>query len=215
MIDLSISGNYLCPDWVDNPISVWAATGGLLGKIPIICGGYSDASGSGIDECHSINKGNVEFFGKLLTKRVDAASVTLNDTYIWITGGKVYDENLRNSTELVSKEGITQLGPELPIHLEDHAMINTKSNLTMFIGGSSSAAAQTFYYNHADEAWLNGPSLNQGRRDHAVGIVTDEITNENLVIVTGGRYHDNGVIFLKSTEILKDDKWIKGERPEC
>ena len=40
VIDLSVSGNYKCPDWVDNPIAVHGATGGLLGTTLITCGGW-------------------------------------------------------------------------------------------------------------------------------------------------------------------------------
>ena len=40
VIDLSVSGNYKCPDWVDNPIAVHGATGGLLGTTLVTCGGW-------------------------------------------------------------------------------------------------------------------------------------------------------------------------------
>ena len=52
--------------------------------------------------------------------------------------------------------------------------------------------------------WSNGPSLLEGRSHHAAGIVTDEVTNENFVVVTGSEH-------LKSTEILKDGKWVQGK----
>ena len=43
----------------------------------------------------------------------------------------------------------------------------------------------------------------QARRNPAAGIVTDEVTNENVVAVTGGSY-------LDSTEILQDGNWVQG-----
>ena len=52
--------------------------------------------------------------------------------------------------------------------------------------------------------WSNGPSLLEGRSHHAAGIVTDEVTDENFVVVTGS-------LHLKSTEILRDGKWIQGK----
>ena len=40
ILDLSNSGNQQCPDWVDYPISVEAASGLLIGEKAIICGGH-------------------------------------------------------------------------------------------------------------------------------------------------------------------------------
>ena len=50
--------------------------------------------------------------------------------------------------------------------------------------------------------------MNQARVNHAVGIVTDETTQEKLVTVTGGW---NGAP-MKSTEILIGDTWSLGEK---
>ena len=44
----------------------------------------------------------------------------------------------------------------------------------------------------------------QARASHAAGIVTDEVTGENFVAVTGG-VGDN------STEILQDGEWVQGK----
>ena len=100
-------------------------------------------------------------------------------------------------------------GPELPIALHSHAMINIGIDKTVVIGGfTGSGSAQTFIYNHNHGNWSYGPSLIQGRYDHAAGIVTDEITHKTLAIVTGGYF--SGV--LKSTEILKEGSWTLGEK---
>ena len=48
----------------------------------------------------------------------------------------------------------------------------------------------------------------QARRMHAAGIVTDQVTAEKLVIVTGG---DHNGIFLDSTEILFNNQWNQGK----
>ena len=42
IIDLSELGNYICPDWVDHPIRVYGATGGLLRSAPVVCGGGTE-----------------------------------------------------------------------------------------------------------------------------------------------------------------------------
>ena len=53
--------------------------------------------------------------------------------------------------------------------------------------------------------------LMQARERHAAGIVTDEVTDENFVAVTGGRYYSDGWFFLDSTEILQDGEWVQGK----
>ena len=47
----------------------------------------------------------------------------------------------------------------------------------------------------------------QARIQHAAGIVTDEVTDENFVAVTGGY----GSGDLDSTEILQDGEWVQGK----
>ena len=43
----------------------------------------------------------------------------------------------------------------------------------------------------------------------AAGIITDEVTRKDVVIVTGGFSKPSS--YLQSTEILLDDKWIQGK----
>ena len=45
------------------------------------------------------------------------------------------------------------------------------------------------------------------RNYHAAGIVTDLVTDEQLVAVTGGWSCD----ILTSTEILQDEEWVQGK----
>ena len=53
-------------------------------------------------------------------------------------------------------------------------------------GDSQGILTSTFYYDHIESEWIPGPSLKQRRKHLAAGIVTDEVTNENFVVVTGG-----------------------------
>ena len=88
----------------------------------------------------------------------------------------------------------------------------------MVIGGNGPSGNQvnwTYYYNHENilkngygkGEWLEGPQMLQERGWHAVGVVIDQGTLKNIIIVTGGF---NG-IFLDSTEILLENQWIQGE----
>ena len=134
--------------------------------------------------------------------RDNAASIVLNDNILWVTGG--YNGVKLASTEYVKMTG-TMLGPDLPMALEYHAMVAINSTCSMVIGGNSDSAL-TFFYDHNQDEWINGPSLIQGRSKHASGIVTDEVTDEHFVTVTGGGFPD-----LDSTEILQDGFWVQGK----
>ena len=55
--------------------------------------------------------------------------------------------------------------------------------------------------------------LMQARERHAAGIVTDEVTDEPFVAVTGGFInleYGNYIGDLDSTEILQDGEWVEG-----
>ena len=126
---------------------------------------------------------------------------------ILITGGSGY----LASTEYVTVTG-TMLGPDLPMALEDYAMVVINSTCSMVIGGRNSNdddRASTFFYDHNEEEWITGPSLMQGRVWHAAGIVTDDVTDEQYVAVTGGV--GSGGLYLDSTEILQDGEWVLGK----
>ena len=52
--------------------------------------------------------------------------------------------------------------------------------------------------------------MNQGRAHHAVGVATDEATQEQLIIVTGGTTVLE-YVNLNSTEILLAGNWSLGK----
>ena len=136
--------------------------------------------------------------------RENAASIVLNDNTLWVTGG--YNGVGLASTEYVKMTG-TMLGPDLPMALGYHAMVAINSTCSMVIGGANynGISALTFFYDHNEEEWINGPSLMEERIHHAAGIVTDEVTGEDFVAVTGGYWT------LDSTEILQDGEWVQGK----
>ena len=135
IVDLSISGNYHCPYWID-PISTWGATGGLLGTTPIVCGGIHWG-------CHTITKRESDEIAWMITSRIFAASVVINDDVLWISGGEDSNYDLLSSSEFIQLDGITQ-GPDLPMALKHHAMINMNDGRTMVIGGYSKVDVHTF-----------------------------------------------------------------------
>ena len=112
------------------------------------------------------------------------------------------------TTEYVTVTG-TMLGPDLPMTLVYHAMVAINSTCSMVIGGCNdmnqfSYYASTHYYHHNEGKWITGPSLMQARSKMASGIITDEVSDEPFIVVTGGNY-------LNSTEILQDGEWVQGK----
>ena len=84
--EFSDQKKFQCADWLDYPIDVYVATGGLVGQVPVICGGES-SSFVYHDECYKVTGNKAVFLGKMKTKRRYAASVVLNDSVLWVTGG--------------------------------------------------------------------------------------------------------------------------------
>ena len=197
----------MCNNWPDFPISIQGATGGLIGDAVIICGGY--AGGSIVDECYSLTSEKATLVTHMSVSRLDAASIVINDNTLWVTGGSYYGNygGSLASTDNVTVNG-TMIGPDLPMALKYHAMVAINSTCSMVIGGyhNPDSFASTFFYDHNEDEWITGPSLMQARDSHAAGIVTDEVTGEHFVAVTGGYYSDT----LDSTEILQDREWVQG-----
>ena len=212
IVDLTVKGGNKCNNWPNFPFDVKGATGGLIGDTVIICGGYRGGSEVGdtsdSDECYSLTSEKVTLVTHMSVGRYQATSIVLNDNTLWITGGS--NDGLLASTEYVRMTG-TMPGPDMPMALYDHAMVAINSTYSMVIGGwSNGYSASTFFYDHNEGEWTTGPSLMQGRDGHAAGIITDEVTDENFVAVTGGSYYSNGFVYLDSTEILQDGNWVQG-----
>jgi hypothetical protein len=200
---LSGKGSNRCKDWPDYPIRVDSATGGLIGNTVIICGG-----GREVADCYSLTSKKATLATHMSVVRYFAASIVLNDNTLWVTGGLNVGGVLA-STEYVTINR-TLSGPDLPTALYRHAMVAINSSCSMVIGGyneyqplQNKYSASTFYYDHIKGKWSNGPSLINERSGLVAGIVTDEVTNENFVLVTSNN--------KSSTEILQDGKWVQGK----
>ena len=141
IIELLTSEKMECPSWGSYPFDSKGAVGGLLGTNPIVCGGirrhheedsdeYSDEY---TNECRIVTPKSTEKFATMLSKRYSAASLVIKETILWVTGGSDGIKTL-SSSEFIEIE--TTAGPELPVVLEGHKMIEITDDLTLFIGGS-------------------------------------------------------------------------------
>ena len=205
----------MCKNWPSFPIGVTGATGGVIGKTVVICGGHK-ADWSVSDECYSLTFNKRTFVTNMSVRRRYAASIVLNNNTLWVTGGSTggstggpLSVGYLASTEKVRLEG-TVPGPDLPMAIYLHTIVAINSTVSMLIGGydGSNSTLSTFYHNHVEGEWINGPNLMQIRSEHAAGIVTDEMTEENFVALTGGS-HGSG--YSNSTEILQDGTWVQGK----
>ena len=161
------------------------------------------------DQCYGLASKKATNLTKMLTRRAFAASVVLNQTTLWISGGRDHIDNYLSSSEFILKEG-TIPGPQLPKAMESHAMIKITNELVLIVGGKSIEILildQTFECDHEGEC-MQGPSLKNARYSHSVGTVIDEVTQEKLVIAAGGR--GSNLALLQSTEVLLNNEWISG-----
>ena len=212
MLDLSIKGGSNCKDWAELPKDVESATGGLINDVVVICGGGISAGSfsEAFDECYSLNGKTATLITHMSVKRLYAASLVIDKTKLWITGGYSTDTGTLASSEYITLEG-SEPGPELPIAIDLHALVAIDNTLSLLIGGRTTGGVTTpttHYFDHQGHNWIQGPDLLQARWDHAAGIVTDEATTEKLVIVTGGDYYG---IRLDSTEMLFHNQWNQGK----
>ena len=209
MLDLSIKGGSNCKDWAELPKDVTSATGGVIQNVVVICGG--GIPGKFFDECYRLNGQAATLITHMSVKRKYAASLVIDKTKLWITGGFNFDiVDYLTHSEYITLGG-SEPGPELPIPISYHALVAIDNTLSMLIGGITTGnvpTQTTHYFDHQGHSWIQGPDLMQARIAHAAGVVIDEVTNEKFVTVTGGEY--NG-IDLDSTEMLLNNQWTQGE----
>ena len=213
LLHLSLKSDEQCFDWVDFPHDLTGATGGFIENTALVCGGYNDDLVM-LDDCYSLNSESTTMSVKMSVKRCDAASIVLNETVLWVSGGDgssiYYPEG--TSTEYVKLEG-TRPGPPLPIPLAGHAKIGINHTHSIIIGGRTdgfSGIENTFFFDHIYNSWSEGPMMLYQRHHHAAGMVIDDVTEERIIVVTGGIYLNQG--FQSSTsEILLENRWILGK----
>ena len=210
ILDLSIKGGSNCKDWTDFPKDVDSATGGVIKDTVVICGGGDLNIGESFDECYSLNGKVATLITHMSAKRQYAASLVINGASLWITGGWSSDTGTLATSEYITLEGSIP-GPDMPIPVDLHALVAINKTCSLVIGGRTIGPvdlATVYYFEHEGKNWSQGPDLIQARSSHAAGLVTDETTYDEFVIVTGGEY--NG-INLDSTEILIDNQWHLGK----
>ena len=104
----------------------------------------------------------MEFVTNMSTPRANAASIAVNDTTLWVTGGVDHNWNILKSTEFATLHG-SQPGPDLHYDIDHHAMVAINTSVSMIIGGDTTgvggATATTFYYDHFKGIYYSSTSF--------------------------------------------------------
>ena len=198
----------------DLPRGKAAVTGGMLGGIPLICGGFDRQQA--YNECHQMAKNNISTFNShLKSKRADAATTTKGPS-LWVTGGYNNSDGYLKSTEVIQRDGTIVAGPDLPVALDSHTITEIKEDeneLYMVIGGRHSGQYHNstyYHYKTSNGPWLEGPDLKEARAGHTAGLIFDKVNHTQYTVVVGGH---NGSHYLRSMEILKEgsNEWTQGK----
>ena len=191
------------------------ATGGLLQKSPIVCGGKNQMDGNWIvsQDCVVIGKPEME----MIEKRSGAASVALDQSTLWIVGG--FNGNDLSSTEFIklgqlfqSKLIFSAKGPDLPFRISGHSMIQYDEKSIYIIGGfqNDRRTNKTWIVDPTNEFQIKeGPSLIKGRYGHGCAKMT--LNGRTILVVAGGVDEDWKT--LDSVEILdpsENNVWTPG-----
>ena len=209
IIDL-INEDLTCNDLAEFPIDIMGASVSLMDSSPVICGGALFYKAT--NQCYILNNGTWNLFGNMKDKRYSASSLQLDKSSFQLFGGYDLDAgSFLNTTEIVFSNGSAIYGPTMPFPLRKFAIGKINETMSLIIGGEKinyGLSNLTWYYNKTTQTFKSGPTLLKGRSCHTAGIVRDQTTNRELVVVVGGR--DNFGC-LNSTEMLINGEWKIGE----
>ena len=71
----------------------------------------------------------------MIQNRFWASSVVFNESTLWIVGGLDKNDTALSTTEFISVDRGSTLGPELPFSIRGHCMIKLSDNTIYVIGG--------------------------------------------------------------------------------
>lgn len=191
---------------------IYGATGGfMLGKDPIICGGFSPESKVQTD-CKLAFGLDPDPIG-LIEPRAFAASLVKKASELWITGGINSHFTPLKSTELLDATNkIISKGPELPIPLQLHCLVKLNDDQVVFIGGKTTNGTvnSTFLYDFTNAQWIRGPDLQVPRFGQFCTLIQTHLGF--LILVVGGKNrHEKTLMTMEWLRLDHDHEWKSGE----
>ena len=204
---------------IDTNGSRKGAIGGILQNKPVICGGY-DTDIKTIPNYSIIGMSNNDF--KMMSPRDFSASIALNESKIWVTGGYSIhfgksNRYITSTTEIISLDQRPVAGPNFPFTVYSHSMVLVNPTTIYLIGGSQNGESsnKTWIIDPSNDFQLRmGPPLNIARLQHSCSKIRIE---GRIFLVAAGGYNRSGRIieeFLDSVELLDttrpDQGWKMG-----
>ncbi len=200
-----------CEKYPFYPIGVWVATGGMIGNVPLICGGL-DGSKTRTDECYSISpKEGAKRATRLIKAKTNGkGSIAVNDKELFVAGG-YSDDEIEDSTEFVTLDQEPKLGPKLPYTVHRHCFVKIDESTAFLIsgrsmsfnGGAKILIKNTLFYDIANKDFKNGPELFSARQWHACASL--KVDGKTFVMVAGGTGRKDSEIWSQET-----NEWTKG-----
>ena len=185
---VDMTSNKPCANLQQYPISMNTASGGVVGGVPMICGGSGKASGeSSFDkrkECYTYNKSSHawKIHANLNVKRWGHSSVVVDDA-LWVLGG--YNSGNLASTEYVRTDGTVAAGPNLPSPRSRHCSVVLTDARIIIIGGNQSDKSMLIF-SQDDNSFTPGPTLIYDRDYAACTLFTSAKHGNRPVVLSAG-----------------------------
>ena len=213
---------FICPGLPDYPIKMTYGVGGMIGNVPLICGGNKGYSGSRTfhGDCFMLKGKQWIKNGSLDQPRSSIGTGTIVMNNELFTNGGILDEDksYSKSNERIGLTFKSKL-PDLPKSRFDHCNIPINDTHYIITGGKEGLGSfwengddttKTLIFDKNTNTFSEGPSLNQARQAH--GCFSAKIGFRQVLFVTGGKY---GYI-LDTTEFLDlsqpELKWTYGNK---
>ena len=211
---VDILGTTSCPNVPEYPLSIWAASGGLVSGTPLICGGefydYEFRNRHMSDDCYiyNVSTNTWKFLAKMSLPRSASASIALNQS-LWVTGGTTqYNRTLgltshNNSSEIIYLDGSVIPGPELPSNRDDHCMVTLHDNRVMILGSNEKwnemDEKNVIIYDPHINSFTTAPSLLYNRNGAACALIISPLHGNRPVVLAAGGLNTNTAEILDYT----------------
>ena len=154
------------------------------------------------------------FHVNMTQSRINAASIVVGNR-LWVLGGCCSMDSARTSEYVSMIDGIgSEVGPDMPIPLERLAVVSLNETTAMlFSGVQYFYHNKIFYYSHLTQHWTLGPNMKGnhfGGPNIKAGIITDQITLEDHVVVSIFFVRDETNPSLDLIQILENNQWKIG-----
>ena len=218
IIDLGDS-SFQCTKVEKFPKKLYFANGGMVGKIPMVCGGTDDPipsiySSTYQKACYTLKENGAwkeDTIATLIRGKQNSisGSVVLKNKlfvpeFVYKGGGYSY-LNFEMVAPNKKSETLQPMNKWEQVDSNKQFCIVPWDANTILIIGVKNWRKETFFINMGNQTVTPGPKLMEGRSEHARHEMT--ATGESIIIVTGG-YGGSGL--LKSTEILSQSSLGKG-----